>query len=285
MWVIELWRSDAGIFVLSVGLLGLIVGSFINVVVYRLPKMLMQDWRQQAREILQLPAETDSTPYNLARPNSSCPNCGHQLKFWEKIPLLSWLYLRARCSACRAPISWHYPLVEVACGLLSALIAWRYGVSLAGGAMLLCTWSLLTMSLIDAQQQIVPDVIVLPMLWLGLILNSFGVFVSLPEAFWGAVIGYMSLWTVFWLFKWITGREGMGYGDFKLLAMLGAWGGWQVLPGTILVSSALGSIVGVLILRWQGNHYSQPIAFAPFIAIAGFIVLLWGNGMLFIKIA
>lgn len=253
------------------------MGSFLNVVVYRLPKMMMRDWRNQAREVLEMPEASSDGAFNLILPNSRCPHCNHEIKPWENIPLLSWLLLRGKCSACKQPISVRYPLVELACALLSALIAWHYGVSWETLAMLVLTWGLLAMSLIDADHQLLPDTLVLPLLWLGLILNSFGLFASLSDALWGAVMGYMSLWLVFWLFKLITGKDGMGYGDFKLLAMLGAWGGWQILPLTILLSSLVGAVLGMIMLRVQRNSLSQPIPFGPYLALAGWIALIWGD--------
>ncbi|HZJ95456.1 MAG TPA: A24 family peptidase [Thiopseudomonas sp.] len=279
MGILEFWSSNAGIYMITVAVLGLLVGSFLNVVVYRLPKMLMRDWRRQAREVLDMPEKQDTEAFNLMLPNSNCPNCGHEIKPWENIPLLSWLFLRGKCSGCKQGISLRYPLVELACGVLSGVVAWQFGVSWEALAMLLLTWSLLAMSLIDADHYILPDVLVLPLLWLGLILNSFAVFVSLPDALWGAVIGYMSLWSVFWLFKLLTGKDGMGYGDFKLLAMLGAWGGWQVLPLTILLSSVVGAVLGVIILRLQRSSYSKPIPFGPYLALAGWIALIWGDAI------
>ncbi|NLJ11739.1 MAG: prepilin peptidase [Gammaproteobacteria bacterium] len=279
MSILEFWGANAAVFVACVVVLGLLVGSFLNVVVYRLPKMLMRDWRAQAREVLEMPTKDVEETFNLVLPNSSCPNCGHEIKPWENIPLLSWLFLRGKCSGCKQAISVRYPLVELACGVLSGVIAWQFGVSWETLAMLVLTWGLLAMSLIDADQQILPDALVLPLLWLGLILNSFGLFTSLSDALWGAVIGYMSLWSIFWLFKLVTGKEGMGYGDFKLLALLGAWGGWQVLPLTILLSSVVGAVLGVIILRLQRNSYSNPIPFGPYLAVAGWIALIWGDAI------
>lgn len=222
MDILNFWANNLAVFAVCVGFVGLLIGSFLNVVIYRLPKMLMRDWRMQAREVLDLPEQADTEPFNLILPNSSCPHCGHEIKPWENIPLVSWLLLRGKCSGCKEAISIRYPLVELACGLFSAVIAWQFGVSWEALAMLVLTWGLLSMSLIDADHQILPDVLVLPLLWLGLILNSLGFFTSLSDALWGAVIGYMSLWSIFWLFKLITGKEGMGYGDFKLLALIGA---------------------------------------------------------------
>ena len=266
-------------FVLCALLLGLLVGSFLNVLVYRLPLMLQRDWQQQARDVLALPAEPAGPAFNLLTPNSTCPHCGHAIRPWENIPLLSWLALRGKCSSCQAAISARYPLVELASGLLSAFIAWQFGFGWACAAMLLLSWGLLAMSLIDADHQLLPDALVLPLLWLGLIANHFGLFTSLEDALWGAVAGYLSLWSVYWLFKLLTGKEGMGYGDFKLLAMLGAWGGWQILPLTILLSSLVGAVLGVILLKLRGAAHGSPIPFGPYLAIAGWIALIWGDAI------
>jgi leader peptidase (prepilin peptidase)/N-methyltransferase len=257
--------------------LGLLIGSFLNVLVYRLPVMMQRDWQAQAREILELPAAPDAPLFNLILPHSRCPHCGHEIRPWENIPLISYLLLRGKCSNCKAPISLRYPLVELACGLLSAYVAWHFGFSWQTAGMLLLTWGLLAMSLIDADHQLLPDALVLPLLWLGLITNYFGLFTSLEAALWGAIGGYLSLWSVYWLFKLVTGKEGMGYGDFKLLAMLGAWGGWQVLPLTILLSSLVGAVLGLIMLRLRNAETSTPIPFGPYLAIAGWIALLWGS--------
>jgi leader peptidase (prepilin peptidase) / N-methyltransferase len=264
-------------FVLLAGITGLLVGSFLNVVIWRLPKMLERDWREQAHDILGLPGETPLPTYNLMLPHSQCPHCGHRIRVRENIPLLSYVFLRGRCSACAAAISPRYPLTELACGLLSAFVAWHFGFGWPACLVLVLSWGLLAMSLIDAEHQILPDVLVLPLIWLGLIVNSFGLFVSLHEALWGAIAGYSVLWSVFWLFKLITGKDGMGYGDFKLLAMLGAWGGWQILPLTILLSSLVGAIIGLITLRLRNAKTSTPIPFGPYLAIAGWIALLWGG--------
>lgn len=258
-------------------LLGLLIGSFLNVVVYRLPKMLLRDWQTQAREILSLSVEAQSETFNLVLPNSRCPHCSHEIKPWENIPLFSYLFLRGKCSACKTHINLRYPLVELSCGLLSAYIAWHFGFTWQTGAMLILTWGLLAMSLIDADHQLLPDVLVLPLLWLGLIVNQFGLFTTQADALWGAIAGYLSLWSVYWLFKLVTGKEGMGYGDFKLLAMLGAWGGWQILPLTILLSSLVGAMLGVIMLKLRNAQTSTPIPFGPYLAIAGWIALLWGD--------
>ncbi|MCQ4278810.1 A24 family peptidase [Pseudomonas stutzeri] len=274
--IFDILASNTLAFVLCVLVLGLLVGSFLNVVIHRLPIMMQRDWRAQAREFLELPAEPAST-FNLVLPNSHCPQCDHEIRPWENIPLVSWLALRGKCSSCRAPISRRYPLVELLCGLLSAYVAWHFGFSWQAGAMLVLTWGLLAMSMIDVDHQLLPDSLVLPLLWLGLIVNYFGLFAPLPDAMWGTVAGYLSLWSVYWLFKLVTGKEGMGYGDFKLLAMLGAWGGWQILPLTILLSSVVGAVLGTIMLRMQKADSGTTIPFGPYLAIAGWVALLWGD--------
>lgn len=260
-------------------LIGLLIGSFLNVVVHRLPKMMQRDWQQQARDILELPAQAPAPVYNLVLPNSSCPHCQHEIRPWENIPLISWLCLRGKCSACKAPISIRYPLVELACGVLSGVLAWHFGPTSQLAAMLVLSWGLLAMSLIDAEHQLLPDVLVLPLLWLGLLLNSGNLFVNLTDAVWGAAAGYLLLWSVYWLFKLVTGKEGMGHGDFKLLAMLGAWGGWQVLPLTILLSSLVGAVLGSILLKVRSAESGTPLAFGPYLALAGWIALLWGDAL------
>ncbi|WP_422911256.1 prepilin peptidase [Pseudomonas sp. MAC6] len=277
MSVIDFMASHVLAFVCVCLVLGLLIGSFLNVVIYRLPIMMQRDWRAQAREILDQPPEPQATTFNLVLPNSSCPHCSHEIKPWENIPVISYLFLRGKCSNCKSPISLRYLLVELTCGLLSAFIAWHFGFTWQAGGMLLLTWGLLAMSLIDVDHQLLPDSLVLPLLWLGLIANSFGLFASLEDALWGAIAGYLSLWSVYWLFKLVTGKEGMGYGDFKLLAMLGAWGGWQVLPLTILLSSLVGAVLGTIMLRMRNAETSTPIPFGPYLAIAGWIALLWGE--------
>ena len=276
MSVVDFLASSTLAFVLCALVLGLLVGSFLNVVIHRLPIMMQRDWRTQAREFLELPAEPAST-FNLVLPHSHCPHCDHEIRPWENIPLVSWLALRGKCSSCRAPISKRYPLVELLCGLLSGYVAWHFGFSWQAGAMLLLTWGLLAMSMIDVDHKLLPDSIVLPLLWVGLIVNDLGLFASLSDALWGAVAGYLALWSVYWLFKLVTGKEGMGYGDFKLLAMLGAWGGWQVLPLTILLSSVVGAVLGTILLRVQKADSGTAIPFGPYLAIAGWIALLWGE--------
>jgi leader peptidase (prepilin peptidase)/N-methyltransferase len=277
MTIIEFLAGNTLAFVFCALIIGLLVGSFLNVVIHRLPKMMLRDWRNQAHEVLELPAEPAGEPYNLLLPHSSCPHCQHEIRPWENIPVISYLFLRGKCSGCRAKISLRYPLVELSCGIISAYVAWHFGFGWQAAGMLVLAWGLLAMSLIDADHQLLPDTLVLPLLWLGLIANNFGLFTSLEDALSGAVAGYLSLWSVFWLFKLVTGKEGMGYGDFKLLAMLGAWGGWQILPLTILLSSVVGAVLGVIMLRLRNASTSTPIPFGPYLAIAGFIALLWGK--------
>ncbi|CAM3918764.1 Type 4 prepilin-like proteins leader peptide-processing enzyme [Pseudomonas reidholzensis] len=259
-------------------LLGLLVGSFLNVLVHRLPIMLERQWQREAQEVLELPV-AEHARFDLSLPASHCPHCGHGIRAWENIPLLSYVWLRGRCSACKAAISPRYPLVELACAGLSLVVAWHFGPGVQALCALLLTWCLLALSLIDSEHQLLPDVLVLPMVWVGLMVNAFGVYVPLNEALWGAVIGYLSLWTVYWVFKLVTGKEGMGYGDFKLLALIGAWGGWQVLPLTLLLSSVVGAVIGLCLLRLRKASMGTAMPFGPYLAIAGWIAVLWGDEM------
>lgn len=275
----NLWNVMAEqplLFLSTATVLGLLVGSFLNVLVHRLPIMLERQWQREAQEALGLPTVMHE-PLNLCLPASHCPHCGHRIPAWENIPVLSYLALRGRCSACQVSISVRYPLVELGCAALTLLTAWQGGPTLQTLALMLLGWSLLALSLIDIEHQLLPDTLVLPMLWLGLILNAFGLFVPLDQALWGAVFGYLSLWTVFWLFKLVTGKDGMGYGDFKLMALIGAWGGWQVLPLTLMVSSVVGALAGLCLLRWRNASMGTAMPFGPYLAIAGWIALLWGD--------
>ena len=279
MSTIDVFTLSPGVFIACALVLGLLVGSFINVLAWRLPKMLEQDWQAQARELLGLPAPAKGPAYNLMLPRSHCPHCQHTLRAWENIPLLSYLVLRGKCSQCKTAISLRYPLTELTCAVLSGVVAWHFGLTPQAGWMLLLTWGLLGICLIDLKHQIVPDVLVLPLLWLGLLLNTFETFTNLTQAVWGAALGYLSLWSIFWLFKLLTGKDGMGYGDFKLLALFGAWGGMAILPLTIVLSSLLGAMVGLTLLTLRRAQASTPIPFAPYLAIAGWIALLWGGQM------
>ena len=263
-------------FVLCAILLGLLVGSFLNVVVHRLPKMMERNWKAEAREALGLEPEPKQATYNLVLPNSACPRRPRDPPL-GKHPAGQLPGAGRQVLVLQGRHRQTLPLVELATALLSGYVAWHFGFTWQAGAMLLLTWGLLAMSLIDADHQLLPDVLVLPLLWLGLIANHFGLFASLDDALFGAVFGYLSLWSVFWLFKLVTGKEGMGYGDFKLLAMLGAWGGWQILPLTILLSSLVGAILGVIMLRLRNAESGTPIPFGPYLAIAGWIALLWGD--------
>ncbi|WP_054895242.1 MULTISPECIES: A24 family peptidase [unclassified Pseudomonas] len=275
----NLWTflaDQPGFFLASAAVLGLLVGSFLNVLVHRLPVMLERQWQNEAREVLGMPVEAHER-FDLCLPASHCPGCGHRIRAWENIPVVSYLALRGRCSACKGRISLRYPLVELACAGLSLVVAWHFGVSVQALLALVLTWCLLALSLIDAEHQLLPDVLVLPTLWLGLVVNAFGVFVPLADALWGAVVGYLSLWSVYWLFRLVTGKEGLGYGDFKLLALLGAWGGWQVLPLTLLLSSVVGAVIGLCLLRLRKASLGATMPFGPYLAIAGWIAWLWGD--------
>jgi leader peptidase (prepilin peptidase)/N-methyltransferase len=261
------------------GLFGLAIGSFLNVVVHRLPVMLERRWQNQCRELLNpnQPPTDASNRFDLIVPRSRCPHCEHAITALENIPVLSFLWLRGKCSACHKPISWRYPLVELLTGCLSVLVAWRFGFSLAALAGLALTWSLIALSFIDVDRQLLPDDITLPLLWAGLLFNIFAVFVPLSSAVIGAMAGYVSLWLVYQLFKLTTGKEGMGYGDFKLFAVLGAWLGWQSLPLIILLASLVGAVVGISFIVFFGHDRRMPIPFGPFLCAAGWIALLWGE--------
>lgn len=258
------------------GLLGLCVGSFLNVVIHRLPKMMEQEWHAQCAD-LRGEAIPSEAPLSLARPRSRCPSCGHQITALENIPVISYLLLKGRCSGCGNPISPRYPLVEIATGLLSAYTAWHFGATVQTAGALLLVWSLIALATIDLDTQLLPDAITLPLLWLGLAFNLFAIYSDLPTAVIGAMAGYLALWSVFWLFKLATGKEGMGYGDFKLLAALGAWLGWQMLPAIILLSSIVGAAVGITLIVAARHGRNVPIPFGPYLAAAGIIALFWGQ--------
>jgi len=260
---------------------GLCIGSFLNVVIHRLPKMMEREWRTQCAELAGVAEATDppveaSAAYNLVVPRSRCPSCGHAITALENIPVVSWLVLRGKCSACSAPISLRYPAVEVAAGLAAGYAAWRYGFSLAGaGAMAFC-WVMIALTFIDLDTQLLPDDLTLLLLWSGLALNLGATFAPLPSAVVGAIAGYLSLWTVYWAFKLATGKEGMGFGDFKLLAAIGAWLGWQALPLVILLSSIVGALAGISLMIFTKHGRNNPIPFGPYLATAGLIALFWG---------
>lgn len=268
--------ADPAVFALAAGLLGLMVGSFLNVVIHRLPIMMERDWAAQCAE-LRGETPTAFEPLSLARPRSRCPQCGHSIAALENIPVISWLLLRGRCKGCAAPISLRYPLIEALTGLLFAFAAWHFGFSAAGLGALILIAALLALTAIDFDTQLLPDDITLPLLWIGLALNAFNVYTDLKSAVIGAMAGYLSLWSVYWLFKLFTGKEGMGYGDFKLLAALGAWLGWQMLPLTILLSSLVGAVVGIALMVFARHGRNVPIPFGPYLAVAGAIALIWGK--------
>lgn len=265
------------VFYTLAGLGGLIIGSFLNVVVYRLPKILDREWRRECRSLLKLePPPGEKPELGLMGPRSRCPNCNHQISALENVPVVSYVFLRGKCSACQAPISLRYPAVELLTALLTLTVAWRFGYGLQAPFALLLTWSLIALSAIDLDCQLLPDDITLPFLWLGLLCNLFGLFTDVTSSLVGAIAGYVLLWVVYTLFKFMTGKEGMGYGDFKLLAMLGAWLGWQMLPLIVLASSICGALVGIGLMVIRDRPRSQPIPFGPYLAAAGWIALLWG---------
>jgi leader peptidase (prepilin peptidase)/N-methyltransferase len=272
------WTIDPALFVFVCGVLGLAVGSFLNVVIHRLPKMMEYDWHCQCAE-LRGEAAPPHALLSLSKPRSCCPNCGHAITALENIPVLSWLFLRGRCSACRTPISLRYPLVEMLSALFSAFAASHFGPNWAAVGAILLIWSLIALSFIDFDTQLLPDAMTLPLLWLGLLFNLFGTYTDLQSAVIGAIVGYLSLWAVYWAFKLLTGKDGMGYGDFKLLAALGAWLGWTMLPLTILLSSFVGAVVGISLMVLTKRGRNIPIPFGPYLAAAGLLALFWGKEM------
>jgi len=276
MAIISYLSQDLLTFSLLAGLLGLAVGSFLNVVALRLPVMLHAQWRRQCREVLELGQPQTEERFNLLTPRSRCPNCGHQIGALENIPVFSFLWLRGKCSACAARISWRYPATEATAAILSAVVAWQFGFGWEAGAALLLTWALIPLTLIDYDEQLLPDVITLPLLWLGLLLSLGRLFTDPVSAIIGAAAGYLSLWTLYHLFRLVTGKEGMGYGDFKLFALFGAWLGWQYLPQIILLSSLVGALVGISLVLFRGRDRAKPIPFGPYLAAAGWISLVWG---------
>ena len=262
-------------------ILGLLVGSFLNVVIYRLPIMLERSWQQEYRDYFG-ESSADTTPatrFNLMIPRSACPHCGHPISALENIPLVSWLWLRGRCRACQAPISARYPLVELLTGLATACVAWHFtpGWPLLGTLGL--TWTLIALTFIDLDKMLLPDQLTLPLLWAGLQLNLIGGLAPLQDAVIGAIAGYLILWSLYWTFKLLTGKEGMGYGDFKLLAALGAWLGWQSLPLILILSSMVGAVAGISLMLLRRHQQGNPIPFGPYLAMAGWIALLWGDAI------
>jgi Type II secretory pathway, prepilin signal peptidase PulO and related peptidases len=274
-----LFFGHSAFMLILVVFIGLCIGSFLNVVIYRLPKMLERDWRRQCAE---LRGETlsEEAPFNLMVPRSACPNCHHQITALENIPVISWLALRGRCRQCHAPISIRYPIIELLGGALAGAAFWYFGATWQAVTVCVLLWALLALTFIDFDTQLLPDDITLPLLWLGLIVNLFGLFASLADAVIGAAAGYLVLWSVYWVFKLLRGKEGMGYGDFKLLAALGAWLGWQALLPIILFSSLVGALTGIALMVARGRDHNIPMPFGPFLAIAGAITLFFGRPIL-----
>jgi leader peptidase (prepilin peptidase) / N-methyltransferase len=262
-------------------LIGLLIGSFLNVVIFRIPKMMEQEFRSECCDFLTINDEkitqSKEKKITLSTPNSTCPSCQTPIKPWHNIPVISYLFLRGKCASCKVGISIRYPIIEATTGLLSVLTIYLLGFNGAGLVALALLWSLICLTMIDIDTQLLPDNITLPLLWLGLIANYFSLYTSLGDALLGAIFGYLSLWSVYWLFKIVTGKEGMGYGDFKLLAALGAWMGWQFLPLIILLSSLVGAVIGIAGIIILGRNKNIPIPFGPYLAIAGWIAFIWGE--------
>ena len=272
----ELLQTAPILFAGLVFVFSLMVGSFLNVVIHRLPRMMEAEWQVQCAG-LRGEAPPETAGYSLWGPRSACPQCGHQISAIENIPVLSWLWLKGRCSACRTAISPRYPVVELLTALLSTAAAWKWGVSLQTLGAVALIWALIALAFIDLDTTLLPDSVTLPVLWLGLLFNTQGVFTGLTDAVIGAMAGYGVLWSVFWLFKLATGKDGMGYGDFKLLAALGAWLGWQLLPVTLLLASAVGAIVGVSLIVFVQHDRRVPIPFGPYLAGGGLVALFFGE--------
>lgn len=271
-------QSSPTFFSILIFIVGLMVGSFLNVVIYRLPVMMKRGWKEECLEYLELEnPDKDREPFNLTLPLSRCPGCGSPIKPYQNIPVISYLFLRGKCAKCKTHISLRYPLIEVFTGVLSGIIAWYFGYGLETFFALILTWSLVALSFIDIDHQLLPDSITLPLLWLGLFLSLFTIFTDMHSSIIGAIAGYLSLWSVYHVFKLITGKEGMGYGDFKLLSVFGAWLGWQYLPLIILLSSLVGAVIGISMIVFGDKDRNIPIPFGPYLAVAGWLALLWGE--------
>ena len=268
-------QSNQWLFISLIILISLSVGSFLNVVIYRLPKMLQNEWTSDCKEFLELKADKVEI-FNLSKPNSTCPSCQHEIRAWENIPVISYLILGGKCASCKTTISTQYPIIEIVTAILSVFIATKFGVSLETVFGLILTWCLITLTMIDVKTQLLPDNITLPLLWLGILINTSNVFVSLESSVFGAIIGYLILWAIYKVFKRLTGKEGMGYGDFKLLAALGAWMGWEMLPQIILLSSLVGTVIGITMIVLKKQDKEKPIPFGPYLAIAGWVAFVWG---------
>ncbi|MBJ2137986.1 prepilin peptidase [Paraglaciecola chathamensis] len=278
--------ADSPLFFLSfVFVVSLMVGSFLNVVIYRLPVMMERSWKADFQAHFETDVSTlgsnadsaESTPFNLIKPDSTCPKCQHKIRAWENIPVISWLLLRGKCSQCKNAISIRYPLIELGTALCSVWIAWHFGYSWSALAGVVMTWILVALIFIDIDTMLLPDQLTLPLLWMGLLFSIINPAVTSADSIIGATVGYLSLWSVYWAFKLLTGKEGMGYGDFKLLAALGAWMGWQYLAIVVLMSSLVGAVIGISVLSFQGKDKGQAIPFGPYLAIAGWLTLLYGD--------
>jgi len=279
MSFIEALQNNDWLFYGLVIVVGLVVGSFLNVVIYRLPLMLESEWREQCTEFLELNPANEQSKISLSRPASSCPKCSHKIRAWENIPVISYLLLKGKCASCKTHISAEYPLIETITAILSVGIAYHYGVSWQTLSALFFTWALISLTMIDFHKQLLPDNIVFPLLWSGILINMFGTFVDLESSVIGAIAGYLVLWSVYHLFRILTGKEGMGYGDFKLLAALGAWMGWKMLPLILILSSFVGAAIGIAMIVFARHDKNIPIPFGPYLAIAGWIALLWGEAI------
>lgn len=276
MEVIGALKASPELFAGAALVVGLLIGSFLNVVIYRLPKMMEREWQVQCAE-LRGESIPDTPKFNIVTPRSACPACGHAITALQNIPVVSWLVLGGRCAACKARIPLRYQLVEILTGVLSAFIAWRFGFGVAALGALCFLWSLIALAFIDFDTQLLPDSITLPLIWVGLLFNLFGTFTDLDAAVIGAVAGYLILWTVYWLFKLLTGKEGMGFGDFKLLAAIGAWLGWTLLPAVILLSAGVGAVIGIVLILVARHGRGTPIPFGPYLALGGLVALIWGD--------
>ena len=276
MLFIELLQSSPSFLYIIFGLLGLTVGSFLNVVILRLPKQMEQEWRKQCCELLKI-EKKQYIPKTCPSPlRSQCPHCATMIKAVDNIPVLSFLLLKGRCRACHKKIAFRYPVIEILTSAVTIIVAIHFNISIQTIAALILSWALICLAVIDIDHYLLPDDITLPLLWLGLILNAFNIFTDIYSSLFGAVFGYLSLWSIYIIHKMITGKEGMGYGDFKLLAMLGAWLGWQLLPIIIIISSFMGAVIGLLAIMLMGFNKNKPIPFGPYLAISGWVSLLWG---------
>ncbi len=284
--MLELMSGSPTVFIVVVFAFALIIGSFLNVVIHRLPIMMERDWREQADELINTPSEQELPEgrFDLVMPRSRCPSCGSLITAWQNIPVISYLFLQGRCAACKTSISARYPLVELMTAILAAVVAWHFGPGWEALMAIALTIVLVAISMIDADTQLIPDSIVLPLMWLGLAMSLFHpmigantLFIAPSDAIVGAMAGYLTLWSIFWLFKLVTGKDGMGYGDFKLLAALGAWLGWQALPMIIMMSAVVGVVINLTLILARGKDRSIPIPFGPYLAAAGWITMIWGE--------